>query len=123
MTTTQFLDLYENVEGKWELIDGVPVMMSGGSIRHAWVGGNILVALSDKLRGTGCVPLGSDGGLRLDEHNVRYPDVAIYCDRRDLDLDAMKAKTFKHPCVIFEVLSQADMIEAARHRTIMTSNR
>ncbi len=105
MTATEFLDTYEGVDGKWQLINGVPYMMSGGSYAHANVGGNILVALRNKLRGTGCRPFNSDMGLGVGDDNVFYPDVTIYCDRRDLGSDPERTRLFEHPSIIFEVLS------------------
>lgn len=104
-TADEFLAEYEGVPGKWELVDGEIRMMAGGSIRHAAVARNILTALTLKLRGSGCAPYGSDAGLRSNDHDVRYPDVGVYCDPRDRDRDARAAKAFEHPSVLFEVLS------------------
>lgn len=30
MTAEEFLYAYEGVEGRWELVDGAPIMMTGG---------------------------------------------------------------------------------------------
>ncbi len=123
MTAEEFLEKYEGVEGKWELVDGEPRNMSGGSIRHADVAGNIYIALRSKLRGTGCRPFNSDTGLSVGEDNIRYPDVAIYCDSRDLERDPVKTKAFEHPVVVFEVLSPSTAYydrgdKVARYREI-----
>ncbi len=123
MSAAEFLDAYEGVEGKWELVDGEPRNMSGGSIRHADVASNILVALRTHLRGTGCRAFNSDTGLSVDEDNIRYPDVAIYCDPRDLGRDRVKTKSFDHPVVVFEVLSPSTAYydrgdKVARYREI-----
>lgn len=105
MTVDQFLKIYEGTEGKYELVNGEVYAMAGGSARHARVGLRIAGKLLDKLAGTGCLPFNSDMGLRLTDETLRYPDVAIYCDPRDLELDDVDAREFRHPKVIFEVLS------------------
>lgn len=105
MTVDQFLRKYEGAEGKYELVNGEVYAMAGGSIRHARVGGRVLAALMSKLAGTACEPFNSDTGLRLTDDTLRYPDVAIYCDPRDLERDDVKTQEFRFPKVIFEVLS------------------
>ena len=79
-------------------------MMTGGSSSHARVAGNIYFALRLKLAGGPCQPFNSDMGLRIDDTNVRYPNVAVYCGNRwDFTHDA--ALAFDDPRAIFEVLS------------------
>jgi Uma2 family endonuclease len=112
LSVEHFYELYENVPEKYELIDGQPVlkfgepdMMAGGSAVHNMVSGNIFFALKQKLKGSTCKPFGPDMGLKTKFDAVFYPDVAIYCDRRDLDRDTALAQDFSHPSVLFEVLS------------------
>lgn len=105
MTADEFLAEYEGAPGKWELVAGEPRLMSGGSARHAHVAGNIYFALRKQLAGSGCVPFNSDMGVRITEHEVRYPDVAIYCDPQDTGADLSATRAFRFPIVLFEVLS------------------
>ena len=105
MSTAEFLDAFSGAEGKWELVRGVPRMMSGGTAAHNSIAANILTALRGKLRGTGCKPFNSDMGLEIADGEVRYPDLAIYCDPRDLALDPLVTRVFRHPSVLFEILS------------------
>lgn len=105
LTANDFLHLYEGAEGRWELVEGEPVMMTGGTFRHADVAGNIYFALRDKLRGQNCRPFNADAGVGIDLHNIRYPDVTVYCDPRDLDVNLSEKRTGQHPVVIFEVAS------------------
>lgn len=109
MTVDQFLKIYERTEGRYELVNGEVYAMAGGSARHASVALRIAGKLLDKLAGTGCLPFNSDMGLRLTDETLRYPDVAIYCDPRDLGLDDADAREFRHPKVIFEVLSPSTL--------------
>ena len=81
--------------------------MSGGSVRHADVAGRIFVALWVRLQGSRCQPFNSDMGLRVDNATLRYPDIAIYSDPRDLDRDDLETREFRHPKVVIEVLSRS----------------
>ena len=109
----QFVAAYSGREGRYELIDGEAWMMAGGTKRHAIVSGRILARLTTKLP-RGCVPVGSDGWLKLDRANARLPDVAVYCDPRDLgNLDS---SDFNYPCVIFEVLSESTAASDRRNK-------
>lgn len=105
MTIPEFLYLYEGAEGRWELVNGVPTLMAGGTRRHALIAANILVVLGQRLRGRRCEAFGSDFGVRTGEDTVRYPDVSVYCDRRDLDADPDQQKFGRYPLYLFEVLS------------------
>jgi Uma2 family endonuclease len=105
LSAEEFLAEFEGVPGKWELVDGEPRMMAGGSRRHAAVARNVLVALSRALRGSGCAAYGSDLGLWLSDRDIRYPDVAVYCSRAELDENPETARALAHPSIIFEVLS------------------
>ncbi len=45
--------------------------------------------------------------VRIAHDHIRYPDVAIYCDPRDRDVDLAEVRAFRFPIVIFEVLSRS----------------
>ena len=105
MNVDQFLKLYEGTEGKYELVDGQVYAMAGGSATHADVCLNIASALRQKLRGSGCRPFNSHMGLTLTDETLRYPDVAIYCDPRDLSRNLREVRSFRFPKLIVEVLS------------------
>lgn len=85
---------------KWELEDGVPVMMAGATQRHQDVAANLLAFLHQRLRGSGCRPTGSDTGVLTGDASVRYPDLVVDCGPRyDESMHATK------PTVVIEVLS------------------
>ncbi len=111
MTVDQFLKMYEGVEGRFELVDGQAYAMAGGSIAHSRTSGRIFFALQQALRGSACEPFNADTGLRLADETLRYPDVAVYCDRRDLDLDPNTTLSFRYPSIVLEVLSPSTRIE------------
>lgn len=104
ITADEFLAIDFRTDKKFELADGVIQMMTGGSSLHANVAANILSFLKVKLRGSGCVPFNSDMALKVSETDVRYPDVAVYCDN-PIDIDKEPVLSFDNPVVIVEVLS------------------
>ena len=103
VTVREFL-VMDLGEAKAELVDGIILMMAGGSPRHAAIAANLTIALGNRLRGTGCRPYGSDLAVRTGEASIRFPDVSVYC-RDDLGSDSGEAKLLGVPRVVFEVLS------------------
>lgn len=115
VTAEQFVEI-DFGDRKFELVDGVLRMMTGGSPAHARVASNILIFLGTKLRGTGCRAYNSDMGLRVDEGNVRYPDVSVYCGDPATP-ERERQKLFTDPRVIFEVLSPSTAKEDQGSKT------
>lgn len=105
LTADQFFTEVGGAAERYELVDGEIVMMGGGNNRHADVAGAIYATLYSKLRGTGCRPANSDTGLQINLNNVRYPDVAVYCDPRDFGPDAAERFARHFPKLVIEVLS------------------
>ena len=102
LTAKEFLEI-DFGEHKAELDNGVIRMMAGGTARHAAVQINLIAALRQSLRGSGCTPFTSDMAVQTHDSSIRYPDVTVYCGRTgETDDDA---KAFDDPRVIFEVLS------------------
>lgn len=100
LSIPEFFAFLSTSQGKWELVDGVTVKMARATQRHQDVAANLLVALHQRLRGTGCRPTGSNTGVLTGDASVRYPDLVVDCGpRRD---DAMHATA---PTVVIEVLS------------------
>lgn len=102
ITAREFLKI-DFGDQKAELDNGVIRMMAGGTARHARVQFNLLLALGNRLRGTGCTPYNSDMAIRTHNSSVRYPDVTVFCGHDDADDD--QAKAFDDPKIIVEVLS------------------
>jgi Uma2 family endonuclease len=98
MDVEDFLDL-DLGDRKAELVDGMIYMMAGGSPRHAALSANLIIALGNKLRGSGCRPYGSDMPLRTRDRSIRFPDVTVYCGGAGTD------RLLDNPKVVIEVLS------------------
>ncbi|TCP34115.1 Uma2 family endonuclease [Sphingomonas sp. BK235] len=103
ITADQFLAMDFGTDRKFELSNGVIQMMTGGTELHAWVQGNLVAWLRQALRGSGCRSYGSEMGVRVGEHDVRYPDVSIHCGKRPDHGENVRA--LDRPVVIIEVLS------------------
>ncbi|MCK5933892.1 MAG: Uma2 family endonuclease [Fulvimarina manganoxydans] len=102
-TLQEFLDWEERQEHRHEFVDGDIRMITGGTKGHAGIARNILFALYGRLRGSPCLPFGSDLRVTIPSYgNVRYPDVTVDCGRQDPD-----AQEASKPVVVFEVLSKS----------------
>jgi len=97
-----FLDARRPGE-RWELHDGVPRLMVGGTARHGILTANIIRAIFDAARSRGCRALTSTL-WQANEFSAFEPDVVVACGRQD-DLD----RHIKNPVLVFEVLSPSTM--------------
>jgi len=89
---------------KAELVDGVILMMAGGSEVHSRVAVDITVALRSRLRGTGCRPYNSDLATRTEKRTIRFPDVSVHCNDPATPENRNK-QLLGDPRVVVEVLS------------------
>jgi len=80
LTEAQFFDWLERQhDGRYELVDGQPRAMTGGTQQHSLAILNIAVALRGRLAGGPCRTGAGDLGVRIPNRNVRYPDVTVDC--------------------------------------------
>ena len=101
MTVEDFLALdRENIDQKYEFINGEMVAMAGGSTNHTLLVGNVYGLLYTYLRKNPCSAL-VEGTLKVED--VCYlPDVMVTCNEQDLN----ENKTYiEHPKLVIEVLS------------------
>lgn len=92
VTYEQFLELTEQSEMRYELIDGVVHSLSSPAFKHQHAIGELYVAFHNYFKGSGCKPITSpfDITLKKSEDNicVVQPDIAVICDtgnRNDRD--------------------------------------
>jgi Uma2 family endonuclease len=102
MTLDAFLAWEPEDEGRYELVDGQPVAMTGARRRHDGVVVNSLIAIGSRLRGKPCRPHTDDVGVLAPNGNLRRPDVLVDCGR--FDPDSMLAD---RPTLVIEVLSRS----------------
>lgn len=97
-----FILLESDPENRYELIDGYPRMMTGGSPDHSIIGLNIAGIFREQVRKRPCIAYNSDAYVALhDEENCFCPDASVSCDPRDYQA----LKVVRYPCVVAEVLS------------------
>lgn len=99
MSLEDFLLWEEGQEHRWEFDGFAPVAMTGGTLEHAAIQRNLIVALATRLRGGPCRVLTSDLKLRV-AGSIRYPDASVTCSRHPRGTTAID-----DPVVVFEILS------------------
>ncbi len=68
---------------RYELIDGIVRMMSGGTLAHDLIAMNMVGALAGRLGGSGCFVHGSNLKVRCRSGSVVYPDLFVRCGPAD----------------------------------------
>lgn len=103
VSAEEYLALDRAAEVRSEYFDGEMIAMSGDTIRHARIAGNILAQLHMALEGSGCEAFNSDFRVRVSSRMYAYPDISVVCgepmladERQDILLN---------PRVIIQVLS------------------
>lgn len=121
MTVEGFLAFLDQRSGdeKWELIDGVPLMMTGGTLHRARIGGNIDRLLGPAAERRGCMSL---RGFLVEANEISSfePDVMVRCGNLD-----GRSRRAQDPVIVFEVLSPSTMrtdrvLKFERYRAIPT---
>jgi Uma2 family endonuclease len=107
MTVDDFLRFVDakprRAEERWELHDGAPLMMVGGTAAHPMIAGNIDRALFPRARERGCELM--RGFLaKAGDHWAFEPDVVIRCGPTNL-----QGRYAADAVIVFEVLSPSTM--------------
>jgi len=104
MSLEEFLAWEAAEETKHEFVDGQVYAMAGASRAHGTIALNLAALIRPAIRKTGCRAYIADmkvipPGLR----SVRYPDLVLTCDPRDL----ADEQVTRFPKLIVEVLSRS----------------
>lgn len=106
VTYEEFLELTEESEQRFELIDGVIYNLASPSYKHQHVIGGLFGTFYNWFKGKTCVPLTSpfDVTFFKEENNicVVQPDIVVICDKDNLDEQDKYKGT---PTLVVEVLS------------------
>ncbi len=106
LTLEEYLKLEEENHQKYEYHDGYVYAMSGGSIPHSLIGGNIFGEIREKLKGKSCKPINNDMKLWIEHKNKYfYPDCMVVCGKFELGKNHKDSIT--NPTLIIEVLSKS----------------
>ena len=110
MTVDEFIVWQKGQEERYELVDGVPIIMAdpitmiaGASSQHDRITGNIFAALHNQLDGSPCWPATADLALRTKIRSLRRADVLVTCDEPKLDVYEAQ-----EPRMVVEVLSPSN---------------
>jgi Uma2 family endonuclease len=87
---------------RYEWVNGIVRMMTGGTVAHNRLTRNCARALENRLQGSDCEVFASDVKVVSPEDDVMYPDVVIVCG--DIPDTATELRT---PVVVVEVLSDS----------------
>ena len=95
-------DDYKNWEGRWELIDGIPLAMAPAPLpTHQFIAMELSFQLRKQLENCEeCAVLG-EVDYKIDEENVVRPDVVLTCERLNKPFLSMS------PEIIFEIVSKS----------------
>ena len=103
MTVDEFLSWAEGREGRWELHDGVPVMMSPERAVHGRTKFNAAKALDAAVAAAGlqCEVFTDGLAIRVDARTTYEPDASVVCGPRRSD----ETIAIDDPIIVVEVLS------------------
>jgi len=87
-------------QGKYELVDGEPVMMAGANRRHDRIAANAVRVVGNHLVGHRCQPFTSDTYIKIPSGNRRQADMGVDCG--PFDDTALHAS---EPLLVLEILS------------------
>jgi len=91
---------------KNEYFDGEIFAMSGASIAHNEIFGNLFLTLGNALKGKSCRAYGSDLRIYINENGLyTYPDISIICGKPETTDD--QKDTITNPSVLIEILSKS----------------
>lgn len=88
---------------KYEYMDGQMYAMSGGTVNHAEIALNLLIALREHLGDGPCHAFSSDVRAQVAEEKYYYPDVTVSCNPEDWQQGANDI--VRTPRLVVEVLS------------------
>ena len=104
MTAEQFLAWDGEQPERWEFVGGEVFAMTGATVRHAAVTGNLYMALRQHLRGSPCRTIANEVKLRVQASDAYYyPDVMVTCSAAD----AQEPLIQREPLLLIEVLSKS----------------
>ncbi len=107
MEADEFLLWCLNQDGRFELVDGVPVqidLMAGASGTHDCIVNNLIISLGTQLADQPCRTTTADTALRTRIRTVRRPDMMVTCDPPRGDVfEALQ------PRLAVEVLSKSNV--------------
>ncbi|MBL8573134.1 MAG: Uma2 family endonuclease [Hyphomicrobiaceae bacterium] len=113
MTAEAFLAWAPTQPERYELVDGVPVLMTGARVKHDRVLGALFFRLYGATRGTHCETFTDDIGVRTSPTSIFRPDLLIDCGKPEGD-----AMIAAEPVAVIEVLSPSTSLFDSMRKSI-----
>jgi len=102
-TPEEYEELEEHASERHEYHGGYVVAMSGGTLNHSQISGNIYAIVRAAVRGGRCRAFTEAVRVRATADDEVYPDVSVTCDPRDLA--NLRRRAIEYPTLVVEVLS------------------
>lgn len=105
-TPEEYLAMEETADFKSEYYQGEIFAMTGGSLNHDRITGNLYINLSLGLKGKKCEVFSSDIRVWIESQRLfTYPDVTVVCGKPGLY--EKRNDTITNPLLLVEVLSES----------------
>lgn len=106
LSPEEYLAFERSSDQRHEYADGEIFAMSGGTVEHSLLSGNVNFELRVALGERGCLVLTSDMRIKIAARNrYVYPDASVVCERPAFEDE--KRDTLLNPLVVVEVLSDS----------------
>lgn len=107
ITLKDYLEVERTSAIRHEYVDGEIFAMTGASLNHNRVNGNMFNEIKNQLKISPCDAFASDMRVKVNElETYTYPDIVVVCG--DIELEKIKGlETLVNPDVIFEILSDS----------------
>ena len=102
-TRDEYEEFEDHAGERHEYHGGYVYAMSGGTLNHSQISGNVYALVRAAVRGSGCKAFTEAMRVRATAEDEMYPDVSVTCDPRDLA--DMRRRVIDYPTLVVEVLS------------------
>ncbi len=102
-THDEYEEFEEHASERHEYHGGYVYAMSGGTLNHSQISGNVYALVRTAVRGGTCKAFTEAVRVRATANDEMYPDVSVTCDPRDLA--NMRRRVIDYPTLLVEVLS------------------
>lgn len=99
LSLSDFDEMRNNDENKYELIDGIVLMSPRPNIKHQEIMGNLYLEIGNFLKGKNCKVF-TEIEVQF-EDNVLIPDISVICGIESTEIQRYK----KAPEIVIEILS------------------
>ena len=102
-THDEYEEFEDRASERHEYHSGYVFAMSGGTLNHSQISGNVYALIRAAVRGSSCRAFTEAVRVRATASDDVYPDASVTCDPRDLA--NMRRRVIDYPTLVVEVLS------------------